>query len=289
MINKTVSTLSFLLIGQIFFPKSRIDAANDAHVSMTLAVGLLARVPPDMDHHRLSFDLIDGVSMRSNGHPWTEAMAGIVSDLPVKFMVATCFNIILYFLAGLRAEPSNFFIYFLFTFVATLTMSSIFRSLAAFTKTISQAMALAGVMVLAIVIYTGFTLPRPYEHPWMRWISWINPIAYAFEAILVNEVHGREFPCAQLVPTAPYQQGDSFRCAVAGAQVGRSTVNGDDWVQSSYGYSYSHIWRNLGFMFAFQIFFLFVYLLATEYNSTGSSTAEVLVFRRGRAPKKALE
>ena len=38
-----------------------------------------------------------------------------------------------------------------------------------------------------------------------------------------------------------------------------------------------------GFLFAFQIFFLFVYLFATEMNSSSSSTAEVLVFRRGHA------
>lgn len=39
-------------------------------------------------------------------------------------------------------------------------------------------------MVLAICIYTGFTIPRPYEHPWMKWISWINPVAYAYEVRL---------------------------------------------------------------------------------------------------------
>lgn len=66
-------------------------------------------------------------------------------------------------------------------------MSAIFRTIAASIKTVSQAMAFAGVMVLAIVIYTGFTIPRPYEHPWFKWISWINPVAYAFEAIMVNE------------------------------------------------------------------------------------------------------
>lgn len=181
-------------------------------------------------------------------HPWTEAMAGIVSDIPVKFVIAVCFNVILYFLAGLRTEPSQFFIFFLFVFVAMLTMSSIFRSLAALTKTLSQALALAGVMVLAIVIYTGFTLPRPYEHPWMKWISWINPVAYAFEAILVNEVHGRRFPCSAFVPTAPFQIDSSFICSISGAVQGEPDVSGDAWVQSSYQYSYSHIWRNLGFV-----------------------------------------
>lgn len=175
-------------------------------------------------------------------HPWTEAMAGVLSDIPVKFLIATCFNVILYFLAGLRTQPSQFFIYFLFTFVAMLTMSAIFRTLAAVTKTVSQAMALAGVMVLAIVIYTGFTLPRPYAHPWMKWISWINPVAYAFEGVLVNEVHGREFPCANLIPPPQFQSGSSFICAVPGATVGKTSVSGDDWVQSSYQYSYAHIW-----------------------------------------------
>jgi ABC-type multidrug transport system ATPase subunit len=56
-------------------------------------------------------------------HPFTEAMAGIVADIPVKFTIAVCFNIILYFLAGLRREPSQFFIFFLFNFVAILTVS----------------------------------------------------------------------------------------------------------------------------------------------------------------------
>ena len=163
-------------------------------------------------------------------------------------------------------------------------MSCIFRTLAASTRTLSQALALAGVMVLAIVIYTGFTLPRPYEHPWMKWISWINPIAYAFEAILVNEVHGRRFPCASLIPPPPFQSGSSFVCSVAGSFAGEADVSGDNWVQSSYQYSYAHIWRNLGFLFAFQIFFLLLYLVATEVNSSTSSSAEVLVFRRGHVP-----
>jgi ATP-binding cassette subfamily G (WHITE) protein 2 (PDR) len=89
-------------------------------------------------------------------HPFTEALAGIVADIPVKFAIATCFNIILYFLAGLRREPSQFFIFFMFNFVAILTMSQIYRSIAASTKTVSQALAIAGVATLAIVIYTGY-------------------------------------------------------------------------------------------------------------------------------------
>lgn len=125
-------------------------------------------------------------------------------------------------------------------------------------------------------------------HPWFKWISWINPVAYAFEGLFVNELHGRRFACSTLVPTGPgyTQTGNNFICAIAGAVVGQTTVSGDDYLQSQFQYSYSHIWRNLGFMFAFMIFFLFVYLFATEFNSATSSSAEVLLFRRGHVPKQ---
>ncbi|KAK6606114.1 ABC transporter CDR4-like protein 4 [Botrytis cinerea] len=184
-------------------------------------------------------------------HPFTEALAGVVVDIP---------------------------------------MSQIYRSIAAATKTISQALAIAGVATLAIVIYTGFVIPRPLMHPWFKWISWINPVAYAFEALFVNELHGKEFVCSTLVPTGPgyVQAGNNFVCAVAGSVVGATTVSGDDYLQAQFQYSYSHIWRNLGFLFAFMIFFLAFYLLATEFNASTDSKAEVLVFRRGHVPTNLL-
>lgn len=134
---------------------------------------------------------------RSFCHPAVEALAGVVSDAPVKFVIAICFNLIIYFLAGLRPEPSQFFIFFLFTVLVRFTMSAMFRTVAAITRTISQALAIAGVLVLVIVIYTGYTIPRSYMHPWFKWLSWINPLAYAFEALMVNEFHGQLFPCAK--------------------------------------------------------------------------------------------
>jgi len=170
-------------------------------------------------------------------------------------------------------------------------MSQIYRSIAAATKTVAQALAIAGVATLAVVIYTGYVIPRPQMVVWFKWLSWINPVAYAFEGLFVNEVHGQRYACSQLVPSGgPYELvGNNFVCAVAGAVQGQLTVSGDDYVETQYQYSYSHIWRNLGFMFAFMIFFLFLYLAATEFNSATDSSAEVLVFRRGHVPKQLLE
>ena len=107
--------------------------------------------------------------------------------------------------------------------------------------------------------------------------------------LIITTVHGREFPCANFVPPPSFQSGSSYICSVAGAVAGQTTVSGDAWVQASYQYSYSHIWRNLGFIIAFWIFFMALYLISTEMNSSTSSTAEVLVFRRGHVPKYMTE
>jgi ATP-binding cassette subfamily G (WHITE) protein 2 (PDR) len=45
-------------------------------------------------------------------HPATEAIAGIVADIPVKFVQAVAFNVILYFLAQLRYTAGQFFLFF---------------------------------------------------------------------------------------------------------------------------------------------------------------------------------
>lgn len=67
--------------------------------------------------------------------------------------------------------------------------------------------------------------------------------------------------------------------------MGQSTVSGDAYIESSFQYSYNDLWPNFGIVFGFWVFFLAAYLLATELNSSKSSSAEGLLFRRGHGPK----
>jgi len=49
-------------------------------------------------------------------------------------------------------------------------------------------MAPASIFSLSLVIYTGFTIPTKYMAPWFRWINYLNPVGYAFESLMINEV-----------------------------------------------------------------------------------------------------
>lgn len=71
-------------------------------------------------------------------HPFAEAIASMLCDLPNKIVTAIVFDLALYFMTNLRREVSAFFVFLLFTFVCTLTISMYFRSIAALSRTLSQ-------------------------------------------------------------------------------------------------------------------------------------------------------
>uniref|UniRef100_A0A0W0FAX3 Putative multidrug resistance protein cdr1 n=1 Tax=Moniliophthora roreri TaxID=221103 RepID=A0A0W0FAX3_MONRR len=218
-------------------------------------------------------------------HPAAEAISSMICDLPTKIATAVSFNLVLYFMTNLRRTPGAFFTFFLFSFTCTLAMSMIFRTIGASSRTISQLLTVASRRLC-------FTIPTRDMHPWFRWINYINPIAYVFESLMVNEFDGREFPCMTFVPSGPgYENVSGMErvCLQRGAEPGSSVVQGTNYLATSFEYYKSHLWRNLGIIIGFTFFFLGTYLLATEYISAAKSKGEVLVFRRGYVPAKPKE
>lgn len=98
-------------------------------------------------------------------HPFSEAIASMICDLPNKILTSIFFNCTLYFMTNLRRTPSAFFTFYLFSFACVLAMSMMFRTIGALSRTLAQAMAPAAVFILGFIIYTGFTLPIRDMHP----------------------------------------------------------------------------------------------------------------------------
>ena len=280
-------TIQALIVGSIFFNTPDSTSAFFAKGSVLFCVVLVNTLMSVAEIPALFAQrpIVEKHNQYALYHPASEALAGVISDLPVKIVTSSLFGIIIYFFAGLKTDAGAFFTFYLFTTFTMLTMSACFRSISAASKSNSQAMGFAGVGILAIIIYTGFSIQRSYMQGWLRWISYVNPVAYVFEALLASEVHGVEFPCSSQSLVPPYGEGNFFQCAMPGAVQGQKFVLGDNWISSAYGYSYSHLWRNFGILVAFLIFFYAVYLTLSELNWKLPSKGEVLVFRRGHAPK----
>lgn len=57
-------------------------------------------------------------------------------------------------------------------------MKAFFRSLAAAFKSEANAQSLAGIFTLALVLYTGFTIPKPTMIGALRWITYVSSLTY---------------------------------------------------------------------------------------------------------------
>lgn len=216
-------------------------------------------------------------------HPFVDALATMITQYPIKFSNVGVFTIIIYFMTGFKREAGPFFLFTLFTLLTSLSMTGLFRTVASLTDTVEGALGISGGFMIAMGLYAGYIIPRPSMHPWFKWISYINPIYYAIEGQMVMEFHGRKAPCgAELVPSGPGFENVSIAhqvCAVTGARPGQNYVLGDDYI-AAFGYSYSHVWRNLGICIAFFVFFVATYATATEFKKPPTSKGEFLIFRR---------
>jgi len=271
--NLQPNTASFFQRGSLLFFAILINAFGAALEILTL----YAQRPIVEKHTQYAFY-----------HSSAEAFASMACDLPYKVLNAILSNLTLYFMTNLKRTPGAFFFYLFVSFIATLTMSMIFRSIAALSRQFVSAMTPAAVIMVALIIYTGFAIPVTLMRGWARWINYINPIGYAFESLMINEFAGSDFTCSQFVPSGPGYENvpaTARACSVQGAQLGLNYVDGTTYIETAYAYYPIHKWRNIGILFAFMIFFLGVYLVATEYISAQKSKGEILVFPRGQIPK----
>lgn len=230
-------------------------------------------------------------------------MASMIMDMPYKILNSLVVNCTLYYMANLRREAGAFFFFYLVAFTMTLSMSMFFRLFASMTKTIEQALAPSAIILICLVMYTGFAIPVKYMRgyvchssdyrlltllSWASWIRWINPVSYGFESVMVNEFHDRQFQCASFVPSGTGYENvaaDQRACAVQGSEPGLDFVRGTSYVETAFSYQWNNRWMNYGIIVALTFFLFIAHLVMTELVASERSKGEVLVFRRSKIAK----
>jgi ATP-binding cassette subfamily G (WHITE) protein 2 (SNQ2) len=106
-----------------------------------------------------------------------------------------------------------------------------------------------------------------------------------------NEFSDRTMQCApeQLVPQGPGVDPAYQGCSLTGAPPNSNTVPGADYLQTSFNYSRSNLWRNFGVVIAFAILYLIVTVIGTETLSFAKSGGGALVFKKSKRAKKAVK
>lgn len=105
---------------------------------------------------------------------------------------------------------------------------------------------------------------------------------------MINEFSNRQFSCSDYVPglleiynSVPLS---SKTCSGKGAIAGQDFIDGDRYLNTTYRYDRSHLWRNLGILFVFFAGLLIMYIVCSEYVRAKPSRGEILIFPRGKMP-----
>lgn len=222
--------------------------------------------------------------------PSAVSIARVVVDFPAIFCMVAPFTVIVYFMTQLDVDVSKFWIYFLFVYTTTFCITSLYRMFAALSPTIDDAVRFSGIALNILILYVGYVIPKQdliSGSIWFGWLFYVNPISYSYESVLTNEFSNRNMECSpsQLVPQGPGVDPAYQGCALTGSELGSTSVSGANYLDSSFQFTRSHLWRNFGVVIAFTVLYLLVTVLAAEFLSFVGGGGGALVFKRSKRSK----
>ncbi|KAJ3938646.1 uncharacterized protein N0V96_011376 [Colletotrichum fioriniae] len=268
------STSIFTRPGALFFP-IQLFAMNK--MSETTASFMGRRIISR--HKRLAFH-----------RPAAYALASAATDVPLVILAYSLFQLIYYFIVDFQREAGHFFTNWFMLILCTLCFSSLFRMIGAWCRHFGLASQITGWMTMVFMVYAGYLIPVPSMPVWFRWISWLNPATYTFEAIMAKEMGDLTLNCIQpqLIPFGSTYDGSQYRsCTVRGSTSGSTIIDGETYMNAQYSVYKAHIWRNAGILIGFWIFLALMTAVGFEINLHSDSGSKVLFDRRSKQKEAA--
>ncbi|KAI0469136.1 putative ABC multidrug transporter [Xylaria cf. heliscus] len=214
--------------------------------------------------------------------PAAQAIACTLADIPFTILGVSIFEIIYYFLAGFARDGGKFFTQWFIYIVFTLCLLSFYRMIGAWNSHFGLASQISGWSTMVIMVYAGYLIPVPSMHVWFRWIAYIDPVQYTFGALMGSETGGLTLECVepQFIPYGDNYEDIYRGCNAPGSTPGQSTYSGAEFLKAQYGDFTQHVWRNVGIVIAFWIFFAIMASLGFEFNLQRSGGSKVLFEKR---------
>jgi ABC-type multidrug transport system ATPase subunit len=115
--------------------------------------------------------------------------------LPLQILEAILFSLITYFSVGMSLDDGGgqFFLFVLTILLFGISVSQIFRLVASLTAEPTSAQPICGVILVVMVLFSGYIIPKNGISDGWIWFYWINPLAYALRGITVNEFLGSDY------------------------------------------------------------------------------------------------
>lgn len=107
-------------------------------------------------------------------HPAAFCLAQVTADIPILFIQVTLFDVVIYFMVGLKQTAGAFFTFWFVTYLTAIVITAFFRMTGAAFKTFDAASKVSGFSVSALIMFVGYMQAKPQMHDWFVWIFWIS-------------------------------------------------------------------------------------------------------------------
>ena len=91
-------------------------------------------------------------------------------------------------------EASKFFYFYLILMLLTQCAASFGYFMSSIFNKEETAVSIAPVIMQPIILFGGQFANAGNIQSWISWFQYISPVRYGFEAVVVNEFEGRQYP-----------------------------------------------------------------------------------------------
>jgi ABC-type multidrug transport system ATPase subunit len=228
--------------------------------------------------------------------PAAQLIASLIADFPFGIPRTIMFTVIVYFMSGLALSAGAFFTALLIIHIAYYVFRCLFTLFGVVTRNFYTAARLAAIVMTLLVLWAGYVIPQFTMARWLFWISYINPVYYAFEAMMINEFSRVIFTCAggQIIPNgANINSGSGVNanqvCTLPGATAGTDQIPGQAYLDAAFQYSRGHLWRNVGILFAFLFGLILLTCWVVEVQDQGAFASAITVKKPANKEEKKLD
>lgn len=202
---------------------------------------------------------------------WPYILTMELFDVVLEFTRSICFVVPLYLMSGLNLGSSGQRLLYdiLIITMLSLVMVSFTRLLTAVFEDPDAAQGVGGVLTIVMILFAGYIKPPDKIQDWLKWIYWVNPIHYVFEALTLNEYEGLTFACER-DERLPFNNAIPMNVRVCPVSTGR------EYLENNLGITIGNIFRLYYFLV------LIAYLVVLTLLS---ATATALVKPKGHAMK----
>jgi len=139
-------------------------------------------------------------------------------ELPFKIVFPIIGGTIIYWVIGFQDVASKYVIMVVTMVILENCGTALGIFVASFFAEIAVALAVVPMLLMPLMIFSGFFVNSGTSPAFLQWIKYISPMKYAFVALIKNEFTGLTFSCPVAVngtasagkPLCPYQHGEQI-------------------------------------------------------------------------------